>query len=120
MVTQTNTNANDLLFLCVHCEQRPLVSQTKNVFMSPRPICHLITLNFFFTENLRWRLYSMRTSRKTDFRKLKITLVAWAYPGQRPQWSSLPPRVLLEHDLMLVLKSLIFVLNLILRDFQMG
>ena len=27
----------------------------------------------------------MRTSRKTDFRKLKITLVASTYPGQRSQ-----------------------------------
>ena len=38
----------------------------------------------------------MRTSRKTDFRKLKITLVASTYPGQRPQCPSLSPHVLLS------------------------
>ena len=37
----------------------------------------------------------MRTSRKTDFRKLKITLVALPYPGQYPQCPSLFPHVLL-------------------------
>ena len=36
----------------------------------------------------------MRTSRKTDFRKLKITLVSMTYPGQRPQCPSLSPHVL--------------------------
>ena len=37
----------------------------------------------------------MRTSRKTYFRKLKITLVGLRYPGQRPQCPSLSPHVLL-------------------------
>ena len=37
----------------------------------------------------------MRKSRKTDFPKLKITLVTMIYPGQRPQCPSLSPRVLL-------------------------
>ena len=37
----------------------------------------------------------MRTSRKTDFRKLKITLVSMTYHSQRPQCPSLSPQVLL-------------------------
>ena len=37
----------------------------------------------------------MRTSRKTDFRKLKITLVTMTYHNQRPQCPSLSPHVLL-------------------------
>ena len=37
----------------------------------------------------------MRTSRKTDFRKLKITLVTMTYHSQRPQCPSLAPHVLL-------------------------
>ena len=37
----------------------------------------------------------MRTSRKSDFRKLKKTLVASTYPGQRPQCPSLSRHVLL-------------------------
>ena len=38
----------------------------------------------------------MRTSRKTDFRKLKITLlVTMTYHSQRPQCPSLSPHVLL-------------------------
>ena len=37
----------------------------------------------------------MRTSRETDFRKLKITLVSMTYPSQRPQCHSLSPHVLL-------------------------
>ena len=37
----------------------------------------------------------MRTSRKTDFRKLKITLVSMTYYNQRPQCPSLSPHVLL-------------------------
>ena len=40
----------------------------------------------------------MQTSRNTDFRKLKITLVALTYPGQRPQCPSLSAHVLLVHD----------------------
>ena len=43
---------------------------------------------FFFTDNLRPRLYYMRTSQKTDFRKLKITLVGSTYPGRCPQCPS--------------------------------
>ena len=39
----------------------------------------------------------MRTSRKTDFRKLKITLVTMTYHSQRPQCPSLSPHVLLHH-----------------------
>ena len=39
----------------------------------------------------------MRTSWKTDFRKLKITLVATTYPCQRPQCPSLSPYVLLKN-----------------------
>ena len=82
MVTQTNTNY-DLLVLCVTCEQRPLVYHekqqtscipTKNVYVSLRQIRHL---------------------RKTDFRKLKITLVTMTYHRQRPQCPSLSPHVLL-------------------------
>ena len=62
VVTQTNTNY-DLLFLCVHCEQRPLVSpRLKNVFVSPRPILpfNIILKIFFFTDSdsLRSRFYS--------------------------------------------------------------
>ena len=37
----------------------------------------------------------MRTSRKTDFRKLKIALVTMTYHSQRPQCPSLSPHVLL-------------------------
>ena len=37
----------------------------------------------------------MWTPRKTDFRKLKTTLVGWIYPGQRPQCPSLSPHFLL-------------------------
>ena len=37
----------------------------------------------------------MRTSRKTDFRKLKITLVTMTYHSQRPRCPSLSPHVLL-------------------------
>ena len=37
----------------------------------------------------------MRTSRKTDFRKLKITLATMTYHSQRPQCPSLFPHVLL-------------------------
>ena len=37
----------------------------------------------------------MRTSRKTDFRKLKITLVSITYHNQHPQCPSLSPHVLL-------------------------
>ena len=37
----------------------------------------------------------MRTSRKTDFRKLKITLVTLTYHSQRPQCPSLSPHILL-------------------------
>ena len=37
----------------------------------------------------------MLTSRKTDFRKLKITLVTMTYHSQRPQCPSLSPHVLL-------------------------
>ena len=37
----------------------------------------------------------MRTSRKTDFWKLKITLVTMTYHSQRPQCPSLSPHVLL-------------------------
>ena len=36
----------------------------------------------------------MRTSRKTDFRKLKISLVTMTYHSQRPQCPSLSPHVL--------------------------
>ena len=38
----------------------------------------------------------MRTFRKTDFRKLKITLVTVTYHSQRPQCPSLSPHVLLS------------------------
>ena len=38
----------------------------------------------------------MRTSRKTDFRKLKITLVTMTCDSQRPQCFSLSPHVLLQ------------------------
>ena len=37
----------------------------------------------------------MRTSRKTDFRKLKITLVTMTYHSQHPQFLSLSPHVFL-------------------------
>ena len=37
----------------------------------------------------------MRTSEKTDFRKLRITLVGSIYPGQRPECPSLSPHFLL-------------------------
>ena len=96
MVTQTNTNNYDLYFLCVHCEQRLLVSPRKTFLCPPRPILHLHIIKiFFFTCNLRSKLYSVWMSRKTDFRKRKITLVASTYPGQRPQCPSLSPHVLL-------------------------
>ena len=36
------------------------------------------------------------SSRKTDFRKLKITLVSMTYHNQRPQCPSLSPHVLLN------------------------
>ena len=38
----------------------------------------------------------MWTSRKTDFRKLKINLVTMTYHSQRPQCPSLSPHVLLH------------------------
>ena len=38
----------------------------------------------------------MRTSRKADFRKLKITLVTMTYHSQCPQCPSLSPHVLLK------------------------
>ena len=98
MVTQTNTNY-DLLVLCVTCEQRPLVYHEKQrPLVSPRKMfmcpydksAIIIEIYFFiFTKNLRSRLQSVRTSRKTDFRKLKITLVTMTYHSQRPQCPSL-------------------------------
>ena len=39
----------------------------------------------------------MRTSRKTEFRKLKITLVTMTYHSQRPQCPSVSPHVLLVY-----------------------
>ena len=54
-------------------------------------------LSLNFTRNLRSRLYSVQTSRETDFRKLKITLVTMTYHSQHPQCSSLSPHVLLAH-----------------------
>ena len=41
-------------------------------------------LSLNFTKNLRSRLYSVRTSRETDFWKLKITLVTMTYHSQHP------------------------------------
>ena len=38
----------------------------------------------------------MQTSRKTDFRKLKITLVTMTYHSQHPHCPSLFPHVLLK------------------------
>ena len=92
----------DLLVLCVPCEQSPLVYPRKQrLLVSPRKMSmyphdkYAIIIEIcFFTKNLRSRLLSMRKSRKTDFRKLKITLVALTYPGQRPQCPSLSPHVL--------------------------
>ena len=40
----------------------------------------------------------MRTSRETDFRKLKITSVTMTYHSQHPQRPSLSPHVLLDID----------------------
>ena len=49
------------------------------------------------TQNLRARQNCLRTSRKTDFRQknetsagLKITFVGMTYPGQRPEFPSVP------------------------------
>ena len=53
-------------------------------------------LSLNFTKNLRSRLYSVRTSRETDFRKLKITLVTMTCHSQHPQFPSLSPHVLLQ------------------------
>ena len=93
MVTQTNTNY-DLLVLCVTCEQRPLVYHEKQrPLVPPRKICphdKSAIIIEIFTKNLKLRLSSMRTSRKTDFQKLKITLVTMTYHSQRPQCPSLP------------------------------
>ena len=44
----------------------------------------------------------MRTSRKTDFGKLKINLVSMTYHSQRPQCPSLSPHVLLVKDMALI------------------
>ena len=124
VVTQTNTN-NDLLVLWVLCEQRllyphekqrPLVSPRKpetsciptktrdllythekqRPLVSPRKM-FMVPHDKSATKNLRSRLLSVRTSRKTDFRKLKITLVASTYPGQRPQCPSLSPSCSLDY-----------------------
>ena len=76
-------------FLCPH-EKHFCVPATNPPF-------HIIKI-FFFTGNLRSKLYSVWTSRKTDFRKRKITLVASTYPGQRPQCPSLSPHVLLMEN----------------------
>ena len=69
---------------------------TKNVYVSLRQIRHYLwNLLFISTKNLRSRLQSVWTSRKTDFRKLKITLVTMTYHSQRLQCPSLSPHVLL-------------------------
>ena len=102
MVTQTNINY-DLLVLCIPCEQRPLVYHEKQrplvsprkMFMCPHDKSAIIIEICLFTKNLRSRLQSMRTSRKTDFRKQKRTLVSMTYHNQRPQCPSLSPHVLL-------------------------
>ena len=44
----------------------------------------------------------MRTSRKTDFRKLKIALVTMIYHNQRPQCPSLSHHVLLVKPLIML------------------
>ena len=51
-----------------------------------------LSLKFAFLISLKT---SDRTSRKTDFRKLKITLATMTYHRQHPQWPSLSPHVLL-------------------------
>ena len=67
------------------------------MFMCPQDKSAIIIEICFinFTKNLRLRLYSVRTSRETDFRKLKIALVTMTYHNQHPQCPSLPPHVLL-------------------------
>ena len=54
-----------------------------------------LSLKFAFSllKNLRSRLQSVRTSQKTDFRKLKITLMFMTYQSQRPQCPSLSAHV---------------------------
>ena len=69
------------------------------------------------------------TSRKTDFRKLKKTLVTMAYHSQHPQCPSLLPHVLLLRLKSSVLASIAFIhttiiihvdLYLLLSDFHQG
>ena len=61
----------------------------------------------------------MRTSRKTDFRRLKITLVIMTYHSQRPQCPSLFSHVLLNRVAFLRIFRMMMMIMMMLMMMMM-